>query len=137
MDNRTEKILLEVSERTREAMRKQASLVKRGSSILDETGGIMGGTLGGVTGMTGAAMLTQGLPARYRLLASILGGTGTAVAGAMGGSALGQMMADKRRHKNYQEVLEDANMNRLKALQDATAMRAFGNAGLARGPYAT
>ena len=125
MSNRTNRIIEKVDEHISTSMEKRAEMFKRAGSILDEAGGIAGGTIGSVTGMTAAARMARGL-GRYRALAALLGGFGGAAVGGIGGAALGQAVADKRRNKEYEELLQAAEVNRRKALLDATAMRAFG-----------
>lgn len=127
MSNRTDKLIQKAGERISASMEKKAAMLKRAGSILDETGGIAGGTIGGVTGMTAAAHMAKGL-GRYKALAALLGGFGGAAVGGIGGSALGQAVADKRRNKEYEELLQAAEVNRRKAMMDATAMRALGTA---------
>jgi hypothetical protein len=134
MNSRLEKLMAKVEEKGCDKLQKRAEMLKLGASILDEAGAVGGGTLGGVTGMTLVAQRGMDLPAKYRALAALLGGIGGGAVGAMGGSTIGQLIADKRRAKDYEEVMQDAAMNRNKALMDAIAMKAFSGAGLVQPP---
>ena len=113
-----------------EAVDRKLEMHKKASSVMDEIGGIGGGTMGGLVGMTTGAMLANKLGGKYKLMAALLGGIGGGVTGAIGGSNLGYAMARNRRQKDYREILEDAEINRRKALLDAIAMRAFKTSGV-------
>lgn len=128
---RTERLLQAADVRRRELMFK-------GASVLDELGGIAGGTMGGLTGLALGSQLGSYMPAKWRLLATLLGGTGGMAAGGIAGSSLGQTVADNARRTRYREMMEDADINRRKALMDAVAMDALrrGGYGPTLNPYA-
>jgi hypothetical protein len=130
MNNRKERILKKAEEKMHNKASERTALLQKGASILDEMGAVGGGTLGGVGGMLGGAHLAKGLHGKYQVLAALLGGIGGATGGSFGGATLGQWIADTRRRKRNEEMLENAGANRAKAIADATAARAFNQAGL-------
>ena len=130
MDDRTFKILNRVEEKGCEKLQKHAALLEKGAAVLDTLGGLGGTGLGVAGGAIGSYDLSQGLPKRYRLLATVLGGIGGGAFGGIAGSSVGRAMGNTSSNNDYEDVLNRARVNREKALMDAVAMRAFKQSGI-------